>query len=367
MKRSMIAAFLVAVSATMAIAQGCAPATTFLKNDNLPAVPSGPLAVSVIPGLCEGEAIGAIFDVSSIGSVVRIDNAAVGYFNNAGANGIQAAVNLQIYDGVTFSGTTPVLGPLVFDFGVATNASVGVTSTAINVVDISSFNVNVTSGKMVVVWEMDFNVLGGTCATGYTTNFGTDNPSLTSVCTTPSQKNLVRITGQGWRDVRFATVSGFPLCPFFINGNWVIRACARDVTPVNPLTINFFPSAATTAGGLTLVQFVGTPADGGKIYIPVISCTLGSTPIPGTTLSLPFLIDVCSNYYLNDLTFSVFALTPPPNKFGFLLPNGTASGTVSIPLNVVAPPGGIPIHFCWALLNGPTIEGISQLKTLTIN
>jgi hypothetical protein len=358
--------------ATLAFGQGCPQGQVFLKNDNLPANPSGATAVSVVPGLCEGEAIGCVFDVSAIGAVVQVDLAAVGFFNAAGANGIQAAANLQIYDGITWSGGIPTLGPQVFDFATSAGASIGVTSHAINTQDISGFNVTVSSGKLVVAWPMDFNP-NGTCPTGYQTNFGTDNPAFTFTCTTPPQKNLIMIQGQGWRDAATANVGGIPLCPIFYNGNWVIRACVHDVTPVNPLSIAFLPSSSTFAGGLTLVRFVGQPADGGKIYIPLVSCTLGTTPIPSTTLALPILIDVCTSYQLNDpSSASVFALAPPGQQFGFLLSGGpqigTASGTVTIPVNVVAPPAGIPLYFAWVLVNpaGGVIEGVSPAAALTI-
>lgn len=44
--------------ASAAPAQLCGNGETFFKNDKLPQVPGGPAQISVIPGLCEGEAMG---------------------------------------------------------------------------------------------------------------------------------------------------------------------------------------------------------------------------------------------------------------------------------------------------------------------
>lgn len=212
-------------------AQGCTSGQNFFKNDVLPSVP-GSQAVSVIQGLCEGEAIGCVFDVSSVAPVVKVRAAATGYIQAGGVNGTQALTNLRIYDGVTWSGGIPVLGPLVFDFGAATQGSIGVTSSSINTVDLSQYNIPISSGKLVVTWWMDFNPIGQ-CATGYAANFATDYPSGAANCGV-TQKNLIFIQGQGWRDAATATVSGFPLCPLYYAGNWLIRACVEQAGPVTP-------------------------------------------------------------------------------------------------------------------------------------
>ena len=71
-------------------------------------------------------------------------------------------------------------------------------------------------------WWMDFNPAGGTCATGYTTNFATDygggsgftcNPT-----SRPPQKNLIYIPGQGWRDASKATRERDPALPVLLRG-----------------------------------------------------------------------------------------------------------------------------------------------------
>src|SRR5687767_4882026 len=87
-----------------AAAQTCNAGQTLLKNDNLPAVPGGPTAISVIQGLCEGEACGAVFNFAGIAPSVKVNMASVAFMNVGNAAGIQAAVDLEFFDGVTFSG-----------------------------------------------------------------------------------------------------------------------------------------------------------------------------------------------------------------------------------------------------------------------
>ncbi|HKB16903.1 MAG TPA: hypothetical protein VKF62_12620, partial [Planctomycetota bacterium] len=225
-------ALLLAAVGPGSAAQTCSPGQFFLKNDNLPAVPTGPTAVTVIQGICEGEAAAAVFDVGAIGAQVKVHSAAVGYVNAGGANGIQASADLEIFDGVTFPGGIPTLGPSLFKWSTATGSSIGVTSSGINLSpSLSSFNIVASSGKIVVAWWMEVNALAGSCPAGYTTNFATDATcsGLFCSCTAGSQKNLIFIQGQGWRDAATATVLGFPLCPGFYNGNWLIRACVEPV------------------------------------------------------------------------------------------------------------------------------------------
>jgi len=130
--------------------------------------------------------------------------------------------------------------------------------------------------------------------------------------------------------------------------------------------VNFFPSSTILSGGLALVQFQATPADAGKLYIPMISCTPTPSPIPGTGLIAPALIDFCSLYYLNDPgAAQIFSLTPA-GLFGVLGPSGDASGTVSMPAGLNLPPGGLPLHFFFVVVNGTVLEAVSNIGTLTI-
>lgn len=231
MLRSLLVSLTFVALATDLHAQGCSGGQNFFKNDVLPSMP-GSQSVSVIQGLCEGEAAGCVFNVSAVAPVVKVRMAAIGYIQAGGVNGTQALTNLQIYDGISWVGGNPVLGPLVFDFTAATQGSIGVTSSAINTVDLSQYDIPISSGQLVVTWWMDFNPIGQ-CPTGYVANFATDYPSGPANCNV-THKNLIYIQGQGWRDAATATVSGFPLCPLYYAGNWLIRACVEPGGPVTP-------------------------------------------------------------------------------------------------------------------------------------
>ncbi|MFN0008129.1 MAG: hypothetical protein ACKVXR_09500 [Planctomycetota bacterium] len=225
-----IASALAFVLAPTARAQSCGSGETFIKNDVLPAIP-GQQAVSVIAGLCEGEAAGAVFNVSG---PVQLRSAAIGFVNAFGFNGAQAVVNLVIYDGITFHPTTgiPTLGPEVFDFAAFTGASIGLQSSAINTVDLSQFDIPIASGKLVMTWWMDINP-NGDCSTGFDSNFATDNPTGPPNCNV-TQKNLIYILGQGWRDAATAAIGPISLCPLYYAGNWLMRGCVAPDGPIQP-------------------------------------------------------------------------------------------------------------------------------------
>jgi len=256
----MLRPILAAVAALVLVhalpAQNCAGGQTFFKNDVLPQIP-GTHAVSVIQGLCEDEAIGAVFNVSGVGPTVRIKKASVGYMQAGGVNGTQALVNLRIYDGVTWAGGLPTLGPLVFDFEAATSGSIGVTSSGINEVDLINFDILINSGKAVVTWRMDFNPIGQ-CATGYPANFATDYPSGLANCNV-LQKNLIFIQGQGWRDAATAMVGPIPLCPLYYAGNWLMRICAEPAGASTPFC--FGDGSLATACPCNNFGLVGSGCD----------------------------------------------------------------------------------------------------------
>lgn len=255
----LVAAALTAVTfSPLAHSQGCAlPGQIFLKNDNLPDIPATQ-SVSVIPGLCEGEAMGCVFDVSAqqFSSEVRVNMVAGAYINVASTSGIAAIVNLKIFDGISWIGNIPQLGPQVFDFESAAGSNIQFNSSGINTLDISNFDVRVSSGTLVVAWEMLLNTAPGSCATGYQTNFATDNfLSPCSAPCSPVRKNLIYIQGQGWRDPMTATVTGIPICSCYYAGNWIIRAC---VEPVGyPRT--YCTGKLNSANCVPAVSWTGTP------------------------------------------------------------------------------------------------------------
>lgn len=210
-------------SASALSAQVCT--TNFWKNDNLPDVPSGSSTISIIPGLCEGEAIGSIFTMAPGSVPQKLKEVAVGFGHSGGGSGFQATCNVEIYEGpVTFSGSNATLGTKIFDLGVNAAASMQLSSTGVNTLDVSPYNITV-SDTFVVAFRMNINI-NGNCTTGYPANFFTDNGSGPASCT--PGVNLIDELSGGWIDPATATISGFPLCPIFYAGNWVIRACSED-------------------------------------------------------------------------------------------------------------------------------------------
>jgi hypothetical protein len=232
MKRAFAFAVLAAAAcAAPAAAQNCPSGTDLtFKNDNLPLVPVGPIAASVIPGLCEGEAIGAVFTLPPGSPPQKLLQVSVGFGHGSGVGGFQALLNVEIYDGITWSSGIPTLGPKVYDLNADQQTDMQVFTHGLNLLDLSGEDVTVGNGtnKYVVAFRMNFNPTG-TCGTGHPANFMTDNScALFCACSSGSQKNLVDLQGQAWRDVSTAMVSGFALCPLFINGNWLIRACTEE-------------------------------------------------------------------------------------------------------------------------------------------
>ena len=254
MRRS-IALFIaaLAISSGLAHAQLCPPNQVFLKTDTLPDIPVGPLPVAVIRGLCEGEAMGAVYDVSSIGSMVKLENGAFGFFNVAGANGIQAVINLKVYDGITWSGNTPILGPEIFDWATATGSSIAGTTHSINTLDVSAQNIVVTSGKLVVTWWLDFNP-NGDCTNGYTSDFGTDDGS--PPCSSVPHRNLMFIQGAGWVDPSSYAIGPFNLCPNYYNGNWIMRVCVSNVST----TTSYCTAKTNSFGCVPSINWTGNPS-----------------------------------------------------------------------------------------------------------
>ena len=344
----------------LTVGQTCGPGDTYLSNDTLPVNPAT-AAVSIIPGLCENEAAGCVLDVSSIGATVQVNTVAVAYINMVSAGGIQAVADLSVFDGITWNGNTPTLGPEVFRYSTAAGANIGLTSSGINTLDISSFNVTVSSGQLVLGWWMLFNPLGGTCSGGYQTNFATDNSTPGVFCNpavTPPHQNLIYILGQGWRDPASATVGGVPLCPFFYAGNWIIRACVTAVSGGNPLQITWTPDPVPTGGFATLTFLA--PGHAGEFYLaaPAFSSSPG---IPTPVGMIPLAWDPLLALYLSGdpIMSSIFV-----NWSGTISGGGTAPGIFFAPAGLAG-----PFSFSAAFVTigpGGQLTGISAPATISI-
>lgn len=300
-----------------ALAQGCAiGGSTFWKRDTLPVTPAGLTAVSVIQGMCEGESAGVVFEMPANMPVQRINQVVAPWGAALGVNGHQAALDLEVYDGVSFSGANVNMGTLVFSLSQTASANMQVQSHALNTLDTSTYNIIVGAApptgsppvrRFAVCFRCDLNLLpGGTCATGYSANFFTDNsqtPSFPFQCNnvlTPQRTSIIEIQGQGWRDAALATVSGIPLCPLYYSGIWCIRCCSEDAFPAfynsigpgcpNPVGTSALLSATLPRLGQTMiVNVTNVPAQLGLMITGTSgsSSTLGPLPFDLSVVGMP--------------------------------------------------------------------------------
>lgn len=346
-----------AFCAPFAAAQVCPNATdTFWKNDTLPAVPGAPVGVSIIQGLCENEAAGSVFTIPTGKGPQQLTKAAVGFGHASGSGGFSAVVNLEIYDGVTWNGQIPTVGTKVFDFAVDLAANIQVSSHAINEVDLSAYNIvvgNHPSKSFVVAWRMLINP-NGACATGFPANFFTDNASVGFPCDTIPQKSLIDITGQGWRDAATATVTGIPLCPFFFDGNWVIRACTKDAGPPPVCQFNV---GLQGPGQVDLTICGGNLAPGNPADLRIENGQPNAQVFFFGSLSL-------NPFFLFD-TFGVMGPNPP--KFLAVLPLD-ANGELFLQ-NAVPGGNGFPLsYYLQGVASDPNqIQGWAHTNTLRID
>lgn len=349
--------------APSSLAQTCPGVTdTFWKNDTLPDNPSGSFGISVIPGLCEGEGAATVFNLVPGTPLQKLTQVVCPFGSAGGASGATALVNVQVFDGVTFSGpaNTPILGPKVFDLGADFGNSMQVTSTGLNVLDMSNYNVTVGAsgtGNFVVAFVMEFNP-NGNCATGFTSNFFTDNSAPGFFCNpaiTPEKTSLMYILGQGWTDASKAAVTGVPLCPFFYAGIWAIRACTEDAGPVNPLQVTVAGSPVPPGGFVNLT--FNAPGFQGVPY--VAACSFGNTPgTPTASGVVPLNFDAL-------MSLSLSAPTVFVNFVGVVSPTGTAPGLIFIPNDPAY--SGISFYVGFITLPpAPTPWGISDSAQIVI-
>jgi len=309
-----LALLLSLTSASALTGQGCTSGT-FWQRDSLPASPSSlPLSVSVIQGMCEGESAGVVFEMPATMSVQKITKVVAPWGAAFGANGFQAALDVEVYDGVSFSGQNVNMGQLVFSLTQNASQSMQVSSHALNELDTSPYNIIVGAQpaiggvrRFAICFRMDLNFHpSGSCATGWPANFFTDNsqtPTFPFACNpniTPTQTSIIQIIGQGWRDAALASVSGIQLCPIYYSGVWAIRCCSEDAFPAT--YSNYGPGCATSIGTPTLVN-AALPRLGATMITNVLNMptglglmvtgvsnqvsTLGFLPVDLTALGMP--------------------------------------------------------------------------------
>lgn len=331
-------------AATTLPAQGCTSGT-FWKRDTLPVSPSGLTGVSIIQGMCEGESAGVVFEMPANMSVQRITQVVAPWGAPLGVNGFQAALDVEVYDGVSFSGANVNMGTRVFSLSQASQSNLQVQSHALNSLDTSTYNIIVGAApgtgtpavrRFAICFRCDVNLHpSGSCASGWPANFFTDNSQSPGfVCNnaiTPQRTSIIEIQGQGWRDAALATVSGISLCPIYYSGIWCIRCCSEDAFPAlystfgagcaNTLgTTHLLPATLPRLGTNLFVIADNLPYNLG-LMITGTSNTLtgGTTPLP---LDVSFLgLPGCSLRVSFDLTQTLVGggtsasyLLPIPNQ-----------------------------------------------------
>ena len=279
---SVLAALCVGVLVGSVSAQGCVGSGTFWKRDSLPVSPTGLTGVSVIQGMCEGESAGVVFEMPANMPVQRITQVVAPWGAPLGVGGFQAALDLEVYDGVSFSGANVNMGTLVFSLSQTATSNLQVQSHALNTLDTSNYNIIVGAApptgtpavrRFAICFRMDVNLHPtGSCASGWPANFFTDNsqqPQFPFTCNnviTPQRTSIIEIQGQGWRDAALATVTGIQLCPIYYSGVWCIRACSEDAFPAFYQT---FGTGCASSAGVTQLINATLPRLGQTMFVIV--------------------------------------------------------------------------------------------------
>lgn len=281
--RLLTCVLLLGATSALLPAQTCAPTDRLLKNDILPDNPSGSYPIGIVPGLCDNEAAMSLFDA---GGPVKVKSVSIGYGHRFGTNGVQAVVDVEIYDGATVDAAGRwTLGPLLFKLSNgSTNAQIQ--STGINLVQLPA-PVRVPSGKPVIGFRMLLNTAGGSCALGYDANFFCDADVRCR-----AGINILDAIGHGPVDPVTYQGFGVPLCPVFFKGSWVIRCCAEpelsvdwqgNPTPGGVLSLTYI---APNKAGMNYLALGGGSIAGGGFLSP-----FGQVPLDLDPLFMCFLSD----------------------------------------------------------------------------
>lgn len=345
--RALLTIALVLGTATLSLAQPCPnPSDTFWQRDTLPQNPGAtPLTFSVIPGLCEGEAAAVVFEVPPGMPPQQLTQVVCPFGSAGGGQGAVALVNLEVYDGVSFSGATANMGTQVFDLNAATQNDMQVTSTAFNTLDVSQYNIVVgndpANPRFAIAFRMSLNQ-NGNCTTGYFSNFFTDNTVggglFCNPVTTPAQTSLIYILGQGWRDASLAVVSGFPLCPLFYAGVWGIRCCSTNAAPPNPFQITPILGVPATSPGTTVLQLVGPGLQGVPYQFALAYNETPGIPTPSGTIPLAY--DALAMASLDPNLSSIFV-----NFTGTFDPSANATVLINVPVGFAGM--GLSVYGAW--------------------
>jgi len=287
-------------------AQSCNNGSTLLKHDVLPPN-GGTFKVAIVPGICVGEAVMKVFDA---GGPVDVEMVAVGFAHKLATNGIQAAVDVEIYDGATVSAAGKyTLGTLLFKLS-NNSTNLQIQTTGLNTYKLPK-PVFVPSGKPVIGFRMIANLANGSCSTGYDANFVTDNQFT---CT--AGRNVLDALKHGPVDPCTYAGFGARLYPLYYRGDWIIRACVR---PRLAVTWTGNP----TPGGFVSFKFVA-PGQAGDNYFALMSGST-KTGLPTPWGKLPLDLDPLMVCFLSDCRGIWLGST------GAFNPNGESFGSLAIP------------------------------------
>lgn len=330
----------------LARAQSCGPGETLWKNDT-PAGPPRP-----VPGVCEDDSIGSVFTLPASPVPQSITAVSVLYANSNGTSSGIAEIDLRIFDGVSWTGNTPELGPKVFDYRVAAGGGLTLTSSGFTTVSLNGLGITVghATDDFVVVADMLVNTAPlGSCVVGYSTNFATDNASFFS-CTAPHKKNLLHSLSLGgsftWVDPSVATVLGIPLCPLYYNGNWGLRACSVDGAGAWTVLGGAKPGSA----GTPELRASGTLAAGAKnaLYLGRALGSASATLVFGVApLNAPFKGGV---------------MVPAPLLLVTLASD--VDGVLDLPFVLPALPPATPLFFQYWITDPGATHGVSASNAL---
>lgn len=339
----------VSLLAVDASAQTCGAGQILLKNDILPDNPSGRFLVGVVPGVCKNEAVMSAFDASG---PCKVKSVSVMFGHRSGVSGAKAVVDLEIYDGATFqSSGRVVLGMLLFKTSRDAGLNLQIQSHALNTYTLPK-DVLVPSGRPIIGYRMMLNTSGGSCAFGFNANFCVDAANNCkrgiNILDAPSQFGLV--------DPAVWSVSGTRLCPLYIRGSWIIRAC---VEPQVSLTWTGNP----TPGGVVAFKFKA-PGQSGNGYYALVSGGI-STGWNSPWGRLPLDPDFIFNCFLSDCAALLI------NRVGVIGSSGESYGGMIIPNSPILKNSGLQLYANFVTFKPPNFAPFVSVsppaKVITIN
>ncbi|MCA8950410.1 MAG: hypothetical protein KDE27_12965 [Planctomycetes bacterium] len=267
-------------------AQGCATASdTWWQRDTLPQVSPNPTAVSVIQGLDEGESAGVVFEMPASMGPQIVTQVVAPWGAPGGIAGLNALLDVEVYDGVQFTGGQLNMGTRVFSLSQNLSANMQVSSHGFNVLDTSTYNIVVGTAppngtpfvrRFAICFRVDQNLHPtGSCQNGWPANFFTDNSLTTIFCNsviTPAQTSIIEYHDtcggayRGWWDVTNATVTGIPICGIYYQGIWAIRCCTRDAFPAS---YSIFGAGCAGSLGTSALQNLSLPQIGQTLDVRI--------------------------------------------------------------------------------------------------